>query len=53
MLVLTVKNEEIVHLICNDGREVKIKVMNQKRGQVKLAFDAPKEVRILRQSVLG
>jgi len=47
MLVLTRKNKEVIMI--ND--DVKITVLNVSNGQVKLGFDAPKDVTIYRKEI--
>ena len=48
MLVLTRRRGEWVHLLCPDGTEIRLVVVSAEGGTVRLAFDAPAEVAIVR-----
>jgi len=51
MLVLSRKSNEWTDLTLPDGREINIGVVAIEDDRVRLGFDAPKEVRILRREI--
>ena len=48
MLVLTRRRGEWVHLLCPDGTEIRLVVVAAEGGTVRLGFDAPPAVAIVR-----
>ena len=50
MLVLTRKERESVLLETTDGTIIKVVLLRNSHGQVKLGFDAPQSVRIFRDN---
>ena len=48
MLVLSRREEESIFI----GDNIKITVLEIRRGQVKIGFDAPKELNIVREELL-
>ena len=52
MLVLTITKEEPIHIICPDGTKLTIHKNSSSGSRTSLAFDAPKEYRIVRDKVL-
>ena len=47
MLVLTMRVGDVTHI----GNEIKVRVLSMSNGQVRVGFDAPKNVNILRGKV--
>lgn len=53
MLILTRKIEEAVTITCPDGQEVVVRVVGfPSAGEVRLGFDAPRDVKILRDNAV-
>ena len=52
MLILSRRVNEAITVTHPDGTEVVISVLGVLGGQVRLGFDAPKEVRILRDNAV-
>lgn len=52
MLILSRRVNEAITLTHPDGTEITISVLGILNGQVRLGFDAPKEVRILRDNAV-
>lgn len=50
MLVLTRKVGESIFI---NGQEIKVTVVGVNKGQVKLGFEAPKEIDIMREELLN
>jgi carbon storage regulator len=50
VLILTRRIEEAVTITCPDGQQVVVKVLSIGPGDVRLGFDAPPEVSILRDN---
>ena len=48
MLVLTRRRGEWVHPLCPDGTEIRLVVASAEGGAIRLGFDAPAEVAIVR-----
>lgn len=51
MLVLTRLDKEGVRILLPDGREVFIQLLKTSRGSARLGFQAPKEIKILREEL--
>jgi carbon storage regulator CsrA len=52
VLILTQRIEEAVTITCPDGREIRVKVLGVGHGDVRLGYDAPKDVSILRDNAI-
>lgn len=50
MLILTRRIEEAVTITCPGGQEVVVRVLGIGSGDVRLGFDAPADVKILRDN---
>jgi len=53
MLVLSRREKEEIFLILNKKTMLRVKVLKVQGGQVRLGFEAPKEISILRSELLG
>lgn len=51
MLVLTRKQNESIIVIFNDGRLIELRISKIENDRVKLALDAPKDIRIFRKEI--
>lgn len=52
MLVLSRKRKEAVRLILPDGREIRVVFCYWQNGQARLGFEAPTDVRIMREELI-
>lgn len=52
MLVLARKTGEVVIVTLPDGREMRVTVVDIDRNKIRLGFDAPDDVKIMREELV-